>query len=167
MASMCRHPYAARWSPHKRNDPICPRLLSKDGKTSKVTVSYRSDNKGYYDSLVGLWNDWYGDYLAAGDEFPRLIIRYEDLLFHFEEVMTQVCECGGGKLIHHENGFVLNDENAKAGHRNGSNGLLGAMLRYGFDAKRTETFTKEDVAYANDSLRKDLMEMFSYSFPKL
>ena len=162
MTSMCRHPYAAKWS-HSKS---CPNLInSLTGKPHAVEVPFRSDNRGHYDSLVGLWNDWYGDYVSITD-FPRLIIRYEDLLFHLEEVMTKVCECGGGKLINHEDGFVLNDENAKAGHKNGSNGLLGAMLRYGNDLKRTDTFTKEDVDFAKKVLRKDLMDLFSYTFPK-
>lgn len=162
MSSMCRHPYAASWH-YTRNN--CPNLVMHGNKPNPVVVPYRKDKPGNYDSLVGLWNDWYDDYLAVSS-FPRLIIRYEDLLFHLEEVMTEVCHCGGGTLINHENGIVLISENAKAGHNNGSNGLLGAMLRYGFDDKRTETLSREDLKYAKDQLSMNLMNLFSYSYPK-
>ena len=165
MSSMCRHPYAAQWKYTKSN---CPHLL-KNGVGNTVTVPYRADKVGTYESLVGLWNDWYGDYLAISS-FPRLIIRYEDLLFHLEEVVTEVCHCGGGTLINHEeHGIVLKSEDAKRGQLNGgpkSNGLLGAMSRYGGDEKRTKDFSSEDLTYAKEVLRMDLMELFSYSYPK-
>lgn len=161
---MCRHPYAAHW-PHTRKN--CPNLLRRDqgqDKPNKVIVPYRQDKPGHYDSLVGLWNEWYGDYLAIKD-FPRIIIRFEDILFHFEEVITQVCTCGGGKLKNHENGFVLQEKNAKAGHNNGSNGLVSAMLRYANVLKRTEHFSDGDLKYAKETLRKDILELFGYTVP--
>ena len=162
---MCRHPYAARWKHNKKN---CPHL-SKNGVGNTVTVRYQADKVGRYESLVGFWNDWYYDYFTISS-FPRLIIRYEDLLFHLEEVVTQVCHCGGGTLINHEeHGIVLKSENAKEGQGHGgpkSNDLLGAMSRYGGDEKRTEDFSTEDLTYAKEKLRMDLMELFSYSYPK-
>ena len=161
MSSMCRHPYAARWVHNKHQ---CPNLVPNSNRPNPVNVPYRQDKPGNYDSLVGLWNDWYSDYLAISS-FPRLIIRYEDLLFHLEEVMTEVCHCGGGELINNENGIVLISENAKASHKNGSNGLLGAMSRYGSDSKRTETFLDTDLTFAKDHLNKNLMDLFSYSYP--
>jgi hypothetical protein len=163
MGSMCRHSYAASW-PHGRKAG-CPNLVLSDSKPTKVEVGYRPNNKGMYESLVGMWNDWYGDYLAI-DEFPRLIVRFEDLLFHLEDVLTEVCECGGGTLINHEDGIVLNEKNAKENHNNGSNGLLGAILRYGHDDLRTEHFTEEDINYAKKALNKDMMELFGYKYPK-
>lgn len=157
---MCRHPYEAHWNHTVFN---CPQL-TKQGQPNKVIIKFRKNDTETYDSLVDLWNTWYGDYLAI-TEFPRLIIRFEDVLFHFEEVMTQVCKCGGGTLKNNENGFVLQSKNAKEGHNNGSNGLVAAVLRYGHDEKRTETFTKEDLAYAKKTLRKDIVDLFAYSMP--
>ena len=164
IGSMCRHPYAANWQHTKHN---CPNLLKKTTGgvkiPNKVVVPYRQDKPGHYESLVGLWNTWYGDYYEITD-FPRLIIRFEDILFHFEKVMTQVCHCGGGTLKNYEqDGFVLQEKNAKAGHNNGSNGLVAAVLRYGHTDKRTEHFTEDDLAYAKKTLRKDLVELFGYS----
>merc|ERR1712176_596085 len=31
--------------------------------------------------------------------FPRLMVRYEDLLFHAENVTTAICECVGGEIV--------------------------------------------------------------------
>jgi len=161
MGSMCRHPYAADW-PH--GDKLCPHLLyEKSGKPVPVKVPFRSNKVSHYESLVGLWNDWYGDYLAIHD-FPRLIIRFEDLLFHLDEVMTQVCQYGGGTLINQENGMSLNQGSAKPGHH-GSNGLLDAMLRYGHDDNRIDNMSTDELKYANDILRKDLIELFGYNNP--
>ncbi len=168
MGSMCRHPYAALWLHTKKR---CPKLLLTDKggnneniRTNQVTVEYKKNDPGHYESLVGLWNDWYGDYLAI-EKFPRLIIRFEDLLFHLEEVMTQICKCGGGTLINNENGMILQEKSAKESQTKGSNGLLRAMLRYGHGELRTDGFTKDEETYAKETLRKDLMDLFGYTHP--
>jgi len=38
----------------------------------------------------------------AGRKWPRLIIRFEDTLFYPQQVMAQVCRCGGGTLVSDE-----------------------------------------------------------------
>jgi hypothetical protein len=48
-----------------------------------------------YTSLVDMWNVWYKDWHDVS--FPRLMVRFEDLLFHAEDVVSQVCACGGGE----------------------------------------------------------------------
>ena len=170
MGSMCRHQYAAKWY---HNKYLCPNLFMNK-RPNSVVIKYTPQTTVEYESLVGLWNDWYNNYLAIGhdnnndpinSDFPRLMIRFEDILFHTEEVITQVCKCGGGTLINNKNGIVLDGGNAKAAHHNGSNGLLGAMLRYGKHEKRIENFTKGDVSYAKDTLDKGLMDLFGYSNP--
>ena len=114
MASMCRHPYEARW----RHDPKhCPNLVPnrfdrgrKPGEgTMGIKVKFATkhignepipDNKNKtfieYDSLVDLWNIWYNEWHNA--TFPRLIVRFEDLMFHAEETVFKVCTCGGGTM---------------------------------------------------------------------
>ncbi|KAL3936752.1 MAG: hypothetical protein SGBAC_008004 [Bacillariaceae sp.] len=100
----------------------------------------------HWDSLVHYWNDWYGSYYYKNDakssgnaatttgkkpkeeeeeekEFPRLMIRFEDTLFHAKTVMKLVCACGGGIFSGNEEeeeegevnfGFTMNaNENAK------------------------------------------------------
>lgn len=173
MESMCRHSYSANWF----HDPEehCPNLvpnhvdignrgITKETKSVPVNVAYQNDRIGHYDSLIGLWNEWYGDYLKI-HEFPRLMIRFEDILFHVEEVVTKVCECGGGTLIHHENGIHLKSESAKqGGSHQGSNGLLSAITRYGSEKHRLDGMTADDITFANENVNAELLQLFGYSY---
>lgn len=71
MQSMCKNPYAAKWSHHG----TCPnlQLRSKSDAESgadaaatwnQVTVKYGAATETYQ-SLQHLWNDWYNDYLQT------------------------------------------------------------------------------------------------------
>jgi hypothetical protein len=46
-----------------------------------------------YKSLAHVWSEWYREYLDA--DFPRLIVRFEDLIFHAPAVLEQIRECVG------------------------------------------------------------------------
>ncbi len=78
---MCRHPNVTKWERAK----YCPNL-TKDGGPLKVKVGLQEWNKSIHDSLVGLCF------------YPRLLIGYEDLVFHIEDFLTKFCECAGGKI---------------------------------------------------------------------
>lgn len=105
MTSMCRHSYSTNWlhSPHH-----CPNLVVTDEDTElkkdigegypvPVNVHYSDENITRHESLVGLWNDYYSGWYTDAS-YPRVIVRFEDLLFHAEEVITKVCHCGGGEV---------------------------------------------------------------------
>ena len=170
--SMCRHQYAARW-PHRGH---CPNLVLDDterrmgGKDNgidggvPVTVGYgpTQTNMSHYDSLAGLWNEWYGDYFDI-TEYPRLIVRFEDVMISPKEVVTKVCECGGG-IIKGEFKMVADAAKKGAAHK-GSSGLVSALTRYGDPKKRVEGMEKADLDYARQHLRDDLMEAFGYHHP--
>jgi len=166
MASMCRHHYAANWF---YEDKHCPNLVpvtdlekSKfDDKAIPVRVKYNSSYVSHHESLVGLWNDWYREYSEA--TFPRLIIRFEDMMFWTETVVKQVCECAGGTLLHDEVKYIVDSakEKKSAIHR-GSPGLLAAMTKYANSTQRKEQFTQDDLDYAKTSLNEELLELFNY-----
>ncbi len=45
-----------------------------------------------------MWNNWNNEYLTTGvkggeKDFPRVMVRYEDLLYHPVEVVTKLCKC--------------------------------------------------------------------------
>ena len=89
LGSMCRHTYTAHF-PHTSKH--CPDFSFSDLKTS---VKYNGFWR-HHDSIVHMWNSYYTEYKEA--EFPRLIVRYEDLIFHPELTTKTVCECAGGSM---------------------------------------------------------------------
>ena len=169
MDSMCRHPYEAYWMGKKDH---CPNLVPttesevmelKGEKTYKVWVRYNPDPR-YYDSMAHLWSEWYQDWIDA--EFPRLMIRFEDLIFHTESVVEQVCSCAGGKA--YEGPFKYIQDSAKGDKQSvhkGGNGLVKSIQKYGYPANRVKSFQSEDLEYAKDNLSRDVMEMFHYRTP--
>lgn len=192
MQSMCRHKYAARWI---HMEDRCPNLvaLEADMETNEdlkelfssdahkndeeklvpVSIKYSSDNWHHHDSLVHFYSDWYGEYLKA--DFPRLMVRFEDLLFHGEKVIRSLCECGGG-VPRKDNGrhgaFAHISESAKKGPnahgpKAARTNLVGALIRYGTFANRTDTMTKEDLIAARKHLDPAIMEAFGYVHPAL
>lgn len=174
MDSMCRHSYAANW-PHFENH--CPNLVPitpeekkklKNDETFKVNIRYRATNITHHDSLADLWNTWYGDWLDA--DFPRLIVRFEDLLLHAEKVVGQICECGGGKLNSDKPGveFKYSVDSAKKGtaHK-GSNGLVKSITKYSDKNNRLKSFSTQDLTYAVKAVRNDIMDMFGYAIPQV
>jgi len=168
MNSMCRHSYSANWNHDEKH---CPNLIpitaldlkyAKGKPTIPVNVHYSDTNVTEHESLAGLWNDWYSQWIDAA--FPRLVIRFEDLLFHAEEVVGKVCTCGGG-VIHTEY-FKYIEESAKTGKAHkGSNGLVKSFVSYGNKTRRTTVYTNGDMDYAKKTLRRDLMDMFHYTNP--
>ena len=169
MDSMCRHHYEARWS---HNSQHCPNLVPTTSReamqlgsaeTFKVRVKFNPTPK-MYDSLVHLWSEWYQDWIDA--EFPRLMVRFEDLVFHTESVITQTCHCAGGNM--YPGPFKYIQDSAKGETQRvhkGGNGLVKSILKYGFPEKRTTSYEVKDLEYAEDHLKRSIMEMFHYSTP--
>jgi hypothetical protein len=170
MASMCRHPYNAEW----RRDPThCPNLV--DAKTTTdctnkeesvpVTIDYPKEapiRTAHYKSLIHLWNEYYEQYLLKSNDFPIVIIRFEDLLYHTKDIVTEVCHCAGGTM---EPTFTYVTDSAKEGEvHQGSSGLTAAMILYGNATKRRESYVENDLNYAKNGLSPPLMDIFNYNF---
>ena len=179
MASMCRHPYEARW-PHTANH--CPNLVAnnfdrgrKPGEIIPVFVKFATKHFGdeplpdpknktfvKYDSLVELWNRWYTEWKEA--EFPRLMVRFEDLLFHAEETIFQICDCAGGTM---RSRFRYEEDSAKGDHgpHAGSAGFLASLVTYGNSTKRMVDVLKDEADYqfAKENLDETLMKEFGYA----
>jgi len=188
MQSMCRHAYAARWPHNKDHCPnliatgadisILPKLNSlyekNEGDVEKlipVDVKYNSKLTVHHKSLAHYYSEWYNDYLKA--DYPRIMLRFEDMLFYGEEVTRTVCECGGGVPVP-DNGrsgrFAHISESAKKGAnahgaKSQRTNLVGALIRYGSFVNRTDSMTTEDLAAARRHLDPILMEAFGYHHP--
>lgn len=187
MKSMCRNPYTAKWK-GVHDKKTCPRL--KETKTegggdayNPVDVAYGA-GKTHHQSLGHLWNDWYGEYFygngtgTSGGKrtdapFPRLIIRFEDIIFFPYEVTKQVCECSGGVLGHRQDDEDVADgtfhyvvRSAKAGMGHGPagqrNGLIDSWARYGSGDPK-DAYSEEEVEIAREVLDPLIMDAFGYN----
>eukprot|EP00590_Aulacoseira_subarctica_P005511 CAMPEP_0172423956 /NCGR_PEP_ID=MMETSP1064-20121228/19674_1 /TAXON_ID=202472 /ORGANISM="Aulacoseira subarctica , Strain CCAP 1002/5" /LENGTH=395 /DNA_ID=CAMNT_0013165595 /DNA_START=269 /DNA_END=1456 /DNA_ORIENTATION=+ len=177
MHSLCRNRYAADWEFTMEH---CPNLIPnsvdkyygfvKDEEHEKhltqhgipLKFEYRLDTVEY-SNMAEAWNTWNGDYLNA--EFPRLILRFEDLMLHAKSVITDICHCFGGTLddetnFHYITGSAKSEQH---GHANFTAGLKDALLHYTNSSNRLKAFTKDDVIFANTKLNVTMMKMLSYS----
>lgn len=171
MQSMCRHPYTVRGLFSERTCPHLVRLkehnwksfLPRIGKYVNVRVKY-SNTVLHHDSLAHFWNDWYQEYMEA--DYPRVFVRFEDLLFYGEEVIRTLCKCGGG--VPRRPDFLHIQDSAKLGtmaHGHDKTSLLKAILLYGNDLHRLDTFNQEDLKAAREFLDPYLMKLFNYQHP--
>ena len=170
---MCRHEYGAHWL----HDPShCPNLVPNEvdeqlfeangvppTTTMKVTAKYAEFSRQHV-SLVEFWNEWNLAYVQAA--FPRLMVRFEDIVFHPKQVTQMVCECAGGK-IHPYTPFRYVVESAKKGSAHGTEktSYVDALVKYGTEAGRYTGFTEDDLEYARKHLDPDLMRLFGYHYP--
>lgn len=162
--SQCRHQYFTLWEHDHDN---CPNIWNVwDEQPTDVTVKYAT-TIGKYDTLLGLWNDWYNEYEDQKNEYPLAYVRFEDILFHAEHVVNEVCSCVGG-FITNKGKFNFKEDSAKPdkGTHKGANGLVSSILRYGNPRLRLEGWTKMDYDYAQEHLDKDLMRKYGYSTPE-
>jgi len=163
MGSQCRHKYTTFWG---HDEQHCPNLIrwrvTDHDEPAEVLVKFALEMKRY-ESLLDMWNQWYMEW--EEQTFPALHTRFEDLLFHGEEVVKTACECVGGVFT---DNFEYVEDSAKPnsfGIHKGSNGLVKAMLQYGDPSKRLTGFTERDMKYASKAMNVELMEHYGYVPP--
>ena len=161
MKSMCRNQYESRFK-HARShhDPErCPTPVDE----TQVVMRYQPDRPSHYDTLVHFWRDWHGEYVNTTR--PRLMIRFEDLLFDSANTVRTVCECVGGTM---KPKFEQEEEVSKdrsLGHVGPVNDRARALSLYASEAKRFDHYTRADL----DLLRRvgaasPLFAAFDYDF---
>ena len=149
MPSICRHPYAVRFSLKQRTK--CPLPLD-----APVSVAYQKSQVVYYDNLVDLWSRWHGEYYEA--QWPRLLVRFEDLLFEPRAVAGAVCDCLGGVLASTNDFKIDGQKRGKGtafGHAEDTNSRAQALALYGSLVKRMEPYSTTDVAFVRARLASD------------
>ena len=170
--------------PWKIDNVIEKANYTLDKNVIPLWVRYHSENWNH-ESLAHMWTDWYKDYYDA--DFPRLMIRLEDLVYYPHETLRQICECGGGsettdngegyfEYIGDQN-LVLSLDSAIRGEGNGVDnihgkdrvGLIGAMAKHAgphSNSHRTRGMTKEDLQFATKVLKdSEVMSYFGYKVP--
>lgn len=181
MASMCRHPYEARWRHDNRHCPnLVPNKFDRGRTPGEGSMGIKvkfATKRGYpdpvpddptnktfvdYESLAHLWSEWYRDWYDA--DFPRLVVRFEDLMFHAEESISKVCDCIGGTMRPNFR-YVEDSAKGQGGPHMGSAGFLASLISYGNITLRNQDILKDgtDRAYAREHLDKELMEIFGYA----
>ena len=185
-ASMCRNEYAMEWT-HTNTKAVtdlqqqhCPNLVPNvidieqdeslyNSSTIPVSIQYAKFNR-VHDSMIAHWNEFYKDYYQQ-NRFPRVMVRFEDLVFHPKQVIQTVCECAGGTLKH-LNGFQYIVDSAKIteGHGKHKTGYVDAIIRYGstrFPRWYSGGMTDADRQYVVEHLDPDLMGVFRYRYPDI
>jgi hypothetical protein len=81
--------------------------------TPTIPVNVKYDPPAKYDSIAHYWTAWYQEYLSA--DYPRLIVRFEDLQFHAKEMVDIVCQCAGAVARSEEQDFTYIVDNGKWG----------------------------------------------------
>jgi hypothetical protein len=173
---MCKHPYEAKW-PHTRR---CPHLADienpgrirasdKGGKhpmVKPVTVDVKYKPPRRFDSLAHFWMQWYKEYLEA--DYPRLLVRFEDLQFHAKELIDIICQCANGVPRKDDGIFRYVVDSAKWGpaHNDRSTNMVTAMIKYGSDRDRFKGMTEEDKIVASSVLTPEVMDLFGYELPE-
>jgi len=173
--SMCRHPYAAVWN---HTDTHCPNLVPNSEDTIEfpeqsmqslvpVTIQYSNSEPFYtnHDSLAHFFNEWYQLYYHA--DFPRIMVRFEDLLFYGEHITRSLCDCVGGEARHPT--FQHISDSAKLGtaaHGKHKTDLVGALVKYGNIVHRLDQMSTADIQVMRETLDPDLMSFFAYKHPE-
>lgn len=160
--SMCRKPYAASFkTPRPACAKVDPRLKNAPTlEDTQTTVHFQRNRSVQYKSLVHMWSEWNRAYLDMPT--PRLIVRYEDLLFNPEPSIKKICDCAGGVM---SNGpFNHFEKPAKWGKGHGDNGTdrAKALERYGNPVQRLAGYSAADLKFIRESWDQELAKLFHY-----
>jgi len=155
---MCKWNYDVKWEKAPNNR--CPNLIRipQNRTTYKVnakTHQTRFKKTDYYDSLVDMWTKWYLQYFHA--DYPRIMIRFEDILYRQEDVIRKIRECIG---MDTSKPFIFQSESPKW-HGNPTD-FITALRKYVTGSKRSRGLNDDDRRYAREKLNAELMEIFRY-----
>ena len=167
MQSMCRLGYNAKWP--RGRDGHCPNLVPDEEERQNLTfrgmttVPVDVGLKGgifwdEYESLAALWSEWNRLYFDA--DFPRLMIRFEDTLYHAEQVMHQIKQCIGMDVPSNQV-FHYQVDKAKTGRL--AVDFAVALTRYGTPQGRFKGLESADRIYLQTALDPILMNAFHYA----
>lgn len=157
MKSMCRNPYEARIEARQRGR--CPSPVS--GTKSHVIFADILESAQDFESLVHFWSSWHRSYLET--TLPRVMLRYEDLIYHAESVVKQLCKCVGGVMA--DEAFRQQERSAKwgIGHENAEfTGLADAQERAADRKRRLQNYSAEDLRFVRENWLGELARRFHY-----
>merc|ERR1712238_230393 len=131
----------------------------------------------FNNSLVGVWNTWYGEYFQNPQQTPLVMIRFEDIIFFSKEVTQRVCECVGGTLLgplqvysdrdvsvvgdfHYVVGSAVVGKGHGMNHRNG---IVDAWIKYSKPRHtQRERYSTSDLDFTRKVVDRDMTAFFKY-----
>jgi hypothetical protein len=156
----CKESYDVEWS---KSRDSCPNLLNNETK-KPVRANVPSPEQGRwcnvsynYNSIAEMWSAWNGQYVDA--TFPRLIIRFEDMIFHTEKVVQSISQCSGWSQ---RDVFKYAVEPSKI--HGWSTDFLGALMKTGTAKGRYANLTLPDFEYSRRAFNQTLMDLFQYVY---
>lgn len=157
--AQCKAPYDAIWK--RAEERRCPNLVHIVANTTTYSVRLRQLQTNFtiadnFDSLADLWSQWYRQYLEA--DFPRLIIRFEDTIYHLEAVVSAIRDCVGLAPVNRP--FHYQISSAKSHGDSGD--FVESLKKYATEIGRYRGLTHEDRKYARRHLDAELMNLFGY-----
>lgn len=173
MQSMCRHEYSATWIKADHCPNIVPTADNRRdhpelaGKVAiPIGVKYKEFRREY-ESMIHFWNEYNHEYFTDID-IPRIMVRYEDLLFYPKKTVNKACKCAGGTM-RKDGEFKYVAQSAKKGDaahgpQSSRTGYVDAMIKYGSAANRFNEFTPHDLKYINDNINMQLMNRYDYTY---
>ena len=188
MQSMCKQPYAAQYDHSKST---CPNIVPYESdikahprfakmKYIPVHVKYDQTNGlvKKYQSMAHLWNEWNSEYIKIHEhnntmksptDFPFIVVRLEDLTFHGETVIPQICECAGGTLKGEikQIAKIANQNHAVDMSSGKMSGLLRSIVKYGNITRRREGYPDFQLEAAKEVLDPKLMNLLRYPYEEI
>lgn len=175
MNIQCQSPYTAYWRHSKER---CPNILvtkedrdvfgikSNNYTTFPVTVSFNAqDEIRHWDSLVHLYNDYYTQYYY-NVTFPRLIVRFEDMLLYPRSIINQINICVGTNQTIPPRKFRYETGKAKK-HGSGTT-FLQAILKSSNETRRLYQMNYIDIRYTMQHLDNGFFKSrMKYTMPNL
>ena len=126
--------------------------------TVAIEVRFSDVQILHWESLIDLYSDYYRQYLEV--DYPRLMVRFEDMLLQPRRVLAQVAECVGATIAET---WKYQTESSK-GH--GSHTTFAAAITKTGDAqRRVAGMTAEDLVYAAAHLDTEVIQRFQYNVP--
>lgn len=160
---MCESPYNIKWP---RVEGRCPNLVDpRSGTGFGVQVQYTPFFR-HFPSLAHMWSFWHREYYEA--DFPRLMIRFEDLLLRPQVILEHIQECVQAEWTDDKVSFVTEAVKESEYFRKykEQSGMVSGLVKYGQDnGRRTYSMQPQDIDFAEQALDAELMELFHYARP--
>lgn len=156
--SQCREGYDASFIRGR-----CPTFVvsTQHGIMRANKVEIRPEQAQYehvdvYESLPHFWSEWYNEYFFA--PYPRLIVRFEDLLFRAPELLQIISDCIGLPMT---GPFRYRTKDARYWSRKSS--LYNSLEKQGTPESMYMNMSMGDKEYVQMALDPKLMKMFGYT----